>query len=96
MITLCKIIAILEKDTFLFFINNIFHICLVTVHADMMKKLERDVIKTDFTNQVTSKNMNVRQSERKRLLTLNDYLNKIDIHLLFVENINVIFIPFLS
>ena len=80
----------MEKDIFLFYINNIFHICLVTVHADMMKKLERDFLKTDFSNPNTIKNMNVRQSERKRLLTLNDYLNKIDVHLLFVENINVI------
>lgn len=90
MITLCKLIPLLEKDIFLLFINNIFHISLVTVHADMMKKLERDIIKTDFSSQNTSKNMNVRQSERKRLLTLNDHLNKIDVHLLFVENINVI------
>ncbi len=61
----------------------------MTVHADMMKKLESDTLKSDFSNSVVIKNMNVRQSERKRLLTLNDYMNKIDIHLLFVENINV-------
>jgi len=79
----------MDRDVFLFYINNIFHICLVTVHADMMKKLESDTLKSDFSNSVVIKNMNVRQSERKRLLTLNDYMNKIDIHLLFVENINV-------
>lgn len=88
-ITLCKLIPIMNKDIFLFYINNIFHICLVTVHADMMKKLERDVLKNEFPAQNTTKNMNVRQSERKRLLSLNDYLNKLDVHLLFVENINV-------
>lgn len=80
----------MDKDLFLLYINNIFHICLVTVHADMMKKMEREVLKTDFVNPNNVKNMNVRQSERKRLLTLNDYLNKTDVHLLFIENMNVI------
>lgn len=91
MITLCKLIPILDKDVFLYYINNIFHICLVTVHADMMKKLERDVLKNEHPVQNTIKNMNVKQSEKKRLLSLNDYINKIDVHLLFVENINVKF-----
>jgi hypothetical protein len=90
-ITICKLLPILEKDIFILFINNIFHISLVTVHADMMKKLERDVLRSEIIQiQKTIKNMNIKQSDRKRFLSLNDNLNKIDVHHLFVENINVI------
>ena len=89
-IALCKLLPLFDKDTFLFFINNIFHICLVTVHADMMKKLERDILKSEIVSNITTtKNLNVRQSDRKIILTSNDSLNKIDVHSLFVQNINV-------
>jgi len=58
----------------------------------MMKKLERDVIKSEILPiQLSTKNINVKQSERKRLLSLNDRLNNIDVHLLFIENLNVNF-----
>ena len=92
MITICKILPLLDKETFLNNINTIFHICLITVHADMMKKLDKNTyIAENFnpTSQSMSKNLNIRQSERKRCLSLNDYLSKIDVHLFFIENINV-------
>jgi len=80
----------MEKDIFLFFINNIFHICLVTVHADMMKKLERNTLQPELSSICQSvRNMNIKQSERKRSLTSEDILNKTDVHLLFIESINV-------
>ncbi len=92
-ITICKILPLLDKETFLEFSHIIFHVCLVTVHADMMKKFDRDTLKVEpVLNLSTNKNLNVRQSDRKRLLSSNDNLNQTDVHLLFVQSVNVIII----
>lgn len=56
----------------------------------MMKKLEREILKSEIvSNTAITKNLNVRQSDRKIILTSNDNLNKIDVHSLFVHNIDV-------
>lgn len=56
----------------------------------MMKKFHRDTLKPDpILACNTNKNLNVRQSDRKRNLFTEDNFNNIDVHLLFIQNINV-------
>ena len=95
MILICKILHLFEKQVFLKFVYKIFHICLVTVHADLLKRISNYTIRSETSSSLTSKNFNVRISERKKFLTINDPLNKIDIHFLFIENIKVRKISFL-
>ncbi len=81
---------LLDKNTLINNLNSIFHICLITVHSDMMKKLDKEFIQLDnpsFNNY--TKSINIRQSIRKKILIEGDNLLKLDVHRLFVENLNV-------
>lgn len=56
----------------------------------MMKKLDKECILLEAPSNLThSKNLNIRQSIRKKILVDNDPLLKLDVHSLFVENFNV-------
>ena len=81
---------LLEKNIFVNCINSIFHICLITVHSDMMKKLDNELILLENPKiQNSMKHMNMRQSIRKKLL-LEDYsILKNDVHEKFVDAFKV-------
>ena len=80
---------LLDKNIFINSINSIFHICLITVHSDMMKKLDNDIILLENPKIQPIKSMNMRQSIRKKYLFENYSILKIDVHLNFVEAFKV-------
>jgi hypothetical protein len=81
---------LLDRELFLKVLNNIFHISLITVHSDMMKKLEIKFITLENPKITTySKSLNVRHSIRKKSLIDNEPLIKTDVHALFVEAFKV-------
>jgi hypothetical protein len=86
---------LLDKNTFHKYLTNICYICLITVHSDMMKKLDKETLNlrtpknTNNTNNYQLKNLNIRCSIRKKLLSENDPLLNLDVHNLFVENFKV-------
>lgn len=91
-LTVCKLMPLLDKQTLLTNLNNIFHICLITVHSEMMKKLDSDFNYERRNIKSNPKSLNIRQSFRKKMISENDSLLNIDLHALFVENFKVKFI----
>ena len=83
----------LDKDTLLNNINDILHICVNSVHTEMMKKLMGNQNNLKTTGSQSSyaiiKSLNIRQSSRKKNLIEQDSLLKIDMHSLFVESFKV-------
>jgi hypothetical protein len=81
----------LNRESFLSHLSSILHISLVSVHADLMKKLQsKEFVRLDYiTNSNTNKNLNIRQSTRKKDLLEGDSLMKMDLHSIFVENFQV-------
>lgn len=87
--TVCKFLPILDKNTLLNNLNDIFHIALVTVHSELMKKLDKDFSYEKRTVKTIQKSINIRQSIRKKIIYENDSYINIDLHSLFVENLQV-------
>lgn len=83
---------LLDKNTFLNNIQNIFHICLVTVHSELMKKNHKEYLYIDqvYSHDKSVKSLNIRQSIRKKNLLEKDPLLQVDVHQFFVESFNVI------
>jgi hypothetical protein len=83
---------LLDRDLFIKVLNNIFHISLITVHSDMMKKLEVNFITLENPT-ITSyiKTINIRHSSRKKNLIESELLIKSDVHSLFIGAFKVLF-----
>ena len=83
--------TILDKENFMHFSSNIFSVCLVTVHTDMMKKINNDnsINIENSRRPIIAKNLNIKMSERKKFIYLNE-CNGVDLHNLFLQNMNVI------
>lgn len=93
-LTVCKLLPLLDKNTLVSNLNNINHICLITVHSEMVKKLDKEYILLENANFIISENfvksLSIKTSlKRKRILSDSDPLNKSDLHILFVESFNV-------
>jgi hypothetical protein len=90
-IAICKFLTIMDKESFLIFSTNIFSICLITVHTDLMRKSHNEISNIDnFSRPIITKNLNIKMSERKKYIYVNE-CNGIDLHGLFLQNINVKF-----
>jgi hypothetical protein len=90
-IAICKLFKIFDKENFLFFSTNIFSICLITVHTDMMRKVNNESGNIDnFSRPIIAKNLNIKMSERKKYIYLNECIG-IYLHGLFLQNMKVKF-----
>lgn len=93
-VAVCYLLPQFDKELLFGQFNNIMHVCLVTVHNEMMKKIalsqivlvEEPLVNSQVLN---TKNLNIRMSSRKRYLIDNDPLIKQDLHQLFVDSVQV-------